>query len=55
MLTYALLNCLDVIFANANASSPAQMPGGLPGQVLDHDATEYGELRLNVVKNGVIG
>jgi hypothetical protein len=53
--SYALLNRFDVFFANADAPCSAQVPGGLSGQILNHDAAEYGELGFNVVEDTVIG
>jgi hypothetical protein len=31
------------------------MPGGLSGQILDHDAAEHSELGFNVVEDAVVG
>jgi hypothetical protein len=55
LLSYALLDRLNVISANADAPGAAQMPGGFSRQILNHDAAEYSELGLNVIENAVIG
>lgn len=54
-LSYALLDRLNIFPTNANAPCSAQMPGGLSGQILNHDAAEYSELSLDVVEDAVVG
>lgn len=47
--THNLLNRLDVIKAHPYPPRPPEMPTRLQRQILDHDAREHDELRVDLV------
>lgn len=47
--THNLLDGLNVIIADSNPSRAAQMPTGLQRQILNHDARQHHQLRVDFV------
>lgn len=53
-IPYTLLKRFNVFFTDSDTSDTSEMPSGLSRQVLDHNASEYGNFSLNVIQNTVI-
>jgi hypothetical protein len=53
--THALLNRLNIIIANANTTSPSEVPACLSREILDHDAAQDDELGFDAVEDAVVG
>ena len=53
--TYTLLKSLDIFHTDTNPSCASEMPAGLSGQVLYHDARKDCHLSLYVIQDAVIG
>lgn len=53
--THALLDGFDIIVADADPTSPSEVPACLARQILDHDAAQDDELRVDAVEDAVVG
>lgn len=50
-----MLDGLDIIVADADPTSPSEVPACLARQILDHDAAQDDELRVDAVEDAVVG